>query len=126
MQYVDTNIVLRYLLDDDKQQSPLAKEIIESGEAELPIEVLPEVVYVLQGPYGLGRKQIAEAIIALLDNSGLLIERRVTVLKAMDYYATTKLDFIDSMLAARSIVEKAPIHTFDKKLRKLIEREQKD
>jgi predicted nucleic-acid-binding protein len=51
----NANIVLRYILNDHKDLSPKAKEIIDNEVIEIPIEVLCEVVYVLSGVYRIGR-----------------------------------------------------------------------
>jgi predicted nucleic-acid-binding protein len=47
MSLIDTNIILRYLLNDHPQLSIKAADIIESQEVNAPIEVICEVVYVL-------------------------------------------------------------------------------
>ena len=43
---IDANVILRYLLDDDKYMADMAEKIIMNGAKTLP-EVLAEVVYVL-------------------------------------------------------------------------------
>jgi predicted nucleic-acid-binding protein len=123
MQYVDANYTLRYLLNDDKTQAPAAASVIESGTAELAVETVPEIVYVLTGRYGIPRREVAEHMTEFIEGSGILIERKNSMLKAIELFASTTMDFVDCMLAARAIVEHAHIHTFDKKLLKYIEKE---
>ncbi|MDR3314898.1 MAG: PIN domain-containing protein [Coriobacteriales bacterium] len=123
MQFVDANYVLRYLLNDDPIQSTIAKGIIEANHVELPVEALSEVVYVLNGRYGLSREQVCETMKALIDESGIGINREKSIFAALTYYSESKLDFVDCLLAARAIMENATIHTFDKKLRKFIDHE---
>ena len=45
---IDANVVLRYMLHDDKTQSAIAERTIRDGAYLLP-EVLAEIVYVLLG-----------------------------------------------------------------------------
>jgi predicted nucleic-acid-binding protein len=59
MQKVDANIVLRYVLDDHADLSPRAKEIIDNNTVEVPVEILCEVVYVLNGYYEVDRLAIS-------------------------------------------------------------------
>ena len=56
--WVDTNVVLRYLLRDNDKQSPIAKDIIEGGAFLIP-EVLMETSHVLRSFYNVDRMDIA-------------------------------------------------------------------
>ena len=58
---VDANVVLRYMLRDDKTQSPMAERTIREGAYLLP-EVLAEIVYVLLGVYSVPREELAERL----------------------------------------------------------------
>ena len=58
---VDANVVLRYMLHDDKTQSPIAERTIREGAYLLP-EVLAEIVYVLLGVYSVPREELAERL----------------------------------------------------------------
>jgi predicted nucleic-acid-binding protein len=120
MRFLDANMILRYLLNDDDAQSPLAKEIIENGGTGVPLEVLPEVVYVLSGSYKVSREEIRRALGALLSSPEISIERTESVMKALELYGTTNLDIVDCLLAARAVVDGDDIHTFDKQLNKLL------
>ncbi len=50
----DTNMILRYLLNDNPEMSQRAEEYINAGDVSVTIEVIAEVVYVLKGVYSLG------------------------------------------------------------------------
>ena len=56
---IDANVILRYLLDDDKDMADIAEKIIMNGAKTLP-EVLAEVVYVLSGVYKMQRSEVSE------------------------------------------------------------------
>jgi predicted nucleic-acid-binding protein len=58
MKIVDTNIVVRYVLNDHPDLSSRAAEILEHQQVLLPAEVICEVVYVLQKVYHVTREDI--------------------------------------------------------------------
>lgn len=58
MEMLDTNMILRYLLNDNKEMADEAEIIIKKGSAQVPIEVVAEVVYVLKGVYSIEREKI--------------------------------------------------------------------
>ena len=114
----DANMILRYLLDDDKAMSEKAEQYIIADRVAVTIEVIAEVVYVLKGVYKLERKEISQILkefLKLVDCQ----EKEVLNL-ALDTYSTHNLDFIDSVLFAYNKVKNIEIATFDKKLLKLI------
>ena len=114
----DANMILRYLLDDDKTMSEKAEEYLTTNRVRVTIEVIAEVVYVLKGVYKLERKEISQILkdfLKLVDCQ----EKEVLNL-ALDTYSNHNLDFIDSVLYAYSEVKNFEIATFDKKLLKLI------
>jgi len=120
---VDANVILRYLLGDDKEFFEKSEEIFNkalSGEVEIYIKevVIAEVVYVLEKFYNIDRQEIAEVLKNLLLLRGIKTENKVYVLRAFDIYADKKLDFVDCILCAMS--EDYEILTFDKKLNKCI------
>jgi predicted nucleic-acid-binding protein len=121
MQIVDANIILRYILDDNAELSPIAKDIIDNNSFEVPIEVLCEVIYVLQGVYSTPRDKIREAISEFFSQTDSYIPHADAINKALEYYVSKNLDFVDCILAGYAETEDAQVHTFDKKLNKLIE-----
>ena len=67
---LDTNVLVRYMMQDDPKQSPRATRLIEalSGEEPgfVPLVALVELVWVLSGSYGLDRAQVSDALDGLL------------------------------------------------------------
>ncbi len=107
--YVDANVVLRYLLNDD--QSIRSREIIEKNQVVLTVEVISEIVYVLSGVYKISRIEIRDTISCTYLQPAL---------KALEYYSETNFDFVDCVLAGYSKIYNEPIATFDKKLEAFI------
>jgi predicted nucleic-acid-binding protein len=120
MQKIDANIVLRYVLNDHEVLSPKAKDIIDNHIVEVPVEVLCEVVYVLNGYYEVDRSSISTALEDFFANTSCGVSHREAVLKGLEYFGQTKLDFVDCILAGYAEIEHDEIYTFDDKLQKLM------
>ncbi|TAL51660.1 MAG: type II toxin-antitoxin system VapC family toxin [Methylovulum sp.] len=122
MSIVDANIILRYVLDDHVELSPKAADILEQYAATLPMEVACEVVYVLQKVYAVNRKDIQQQLSNLLDEKLVDMDKPAIFLKALEYYRTSTLDFVDTLLWAYHVIERQDVFTFDDKLRKCLQR----
>lgn len=99
---LDTNVLVRYVMQDDPRQSPRATRLIESLSAEspgfIPIVVPVELVWVLSGSYGLDRTQVATVLGTLLRCKELVIERAELVAQALKRYGTDGADFADALI----------------------------
>ena len=120
MALIDTNIMLRFLLNDNAELSGRATEIIRQNNCFVKYEVLAEAVYVLSKVYGIERKEIADAVRLFLPN--VSVENRAVVLSALTSYEDTRLDFVDCILAAHHLVEHEELFSFDKKLNNFVKR----
>lgn len=118
MVMLDTNMILRYLLDDNEEMASAAEQIIQKGNVQVSIEIMAEVVYVLKGVYGVERKKIEEKLLDFLDEVNAA-EPEVLKL-GIKTYAEHNLDFPDCILYAYNRVKGYEIKTFDKKLNKLL------
>lgn len=118
MKYVDTNIILRVILRDNEELSPLAREILRTNECYVLPEVIPEVVYVLNKVYKFNRKDIANALLQLLP---LVVVKDVRLTRlALNYFAELNFDYVDCILLARNKLYGHQVATLDKKLEKAI------
>ncbi len=115
MTLVDTNVILRYLLNDIPEQADKAAAIIESGAFTLP-EIIAEVIYVLIKLYNIPREEIETIVSPILDE--ISIENSVVISSALAIYSDTKFDFVDAIILARKKILAEDIFTFDKKLSK--------
>lgn len=118
MKFVDANIILRYILNDDKKMADYAEVIIDSGSAFILPEVLAEIVYVLVKVYKVERSVISMQLISLIQN--IQTSDKSVMENALKYFAETKLDFVDCILAAYHSTNGEDICTFDKKLNTFI------
>lgn len=120
--WLDTNVVLRYLLRDNEAQAQIAKDLIE-GDAFLIPEVLMETAHVLRTFYEVDRQKISTQLLIVLDL--VEMERKTVMIRAVEIFAETKLDFVDCILAACHELENINVFTFDKKLNNVLKREEK-
>mgnify|MGYP006191082619 CR=1 FL=1 len=76
---VDTNVLVRYLVQDDATQAQIASDVIdglsEADQGYVGREVLIELVWVLERAYGFSRMEIANALDGLLAAIELVIEK---------------------------------------------------
>lgn len=122
MVMLDTNIILRYLMNDNEKMADTAEKIIRENVAEVTIEVLAEVIYVLKGVYSVKRETIKSSIMDFLSEVQIA-EREVAEL-GLKTFAEQNLDFVDCVLYAYNQVKGYKIETFDKKLKCLLEKEE--
>lgn len=104
MRAIDTNVLVRYLRNDDPRQSPIARDLIDEAAASDPLlvpnEVLVEIFWLLAKRQKFPRARIADILWALLDNAHLAFSDRVAVSAAVDAYAQGPAGFVDYLIAA--------------------------
>ena len=114
MKYVDTNILLRFIIDDNKELADIAENILKSDECHLLPEVIPEIIYVLRSVYKYRREDIAQAIQRLLPL--VVVKEQLLTNLALTYFAQFNLDYVDCILLARNKLYGREVATFDKEL----------
>jgi predicted nucleic-acid-binding protein len=120
MRFVDANVILRYLLDDDPQFAEKAAIILEQGQVHVPFEVMAEVVYVMQGVYKVPRQDISRVLTQFIILPNLTTNSEPVLKDALCLYADKGLDFVDALLCSYNRIEGVQIETFDRKLIKTI------
>ena len=113
MKLIDTNVILRYLLDNIRKQHDQAAAVIKDVAFTLP-EVFAEVVYVLSGYYGVDRESVHEALTKLLQDVN--IANKDAIIQSLDIYRESSLDFVDCVFIGRNHVLGDDVFSFDKKL----------
>lgn len=106
---VDTNVLIRYIAQDDVAQSRRATKFIENEcSADVPgyvgSVVLVEVVWVSESVYGAARREVADIVRRLLGIKQLVVQDAEIVWQAIRLFESSKADFADCfvMLAAKS------------------------
>ncbi|EDK72805.1 PilT protein domain protein [candidate division TM7 genomosp. GTL1] len=118
MTSLDTNIVLRYLLDDIPEQTEKARNIIAKSPCYVTDVVLTEIVYVLERVIEMERADIARLVKAFLSLPNL-IYNDYFLDEAIDLYAVKgSLSFVDCYASTEAKVYNNKLVTFDKALAK--------
>ena len=117
---VDTNILIRYLLNDNEKLNTEATHIIENNDIFIPTEVIVEVSYVLNKVYKVEKNDILNVVQQLINMEGVYFQNKETIELAFKTYSKKNLDIVDCILFAYYKNENFDIKTFDKKLCKLI------
>ncbi len=99
---LDTNVLVRYIMQDDPKQSPKATAIVESlddaGGGYVTLVSIVELVWVLGSSYALTRIQVALALDSILRTKQFTIERADQVLRALRVFKAGKSDFADCLI----------------------------
>lgn len=103
--FLETSVLIRFLLGDHLTQSPQAKRIIQKAqvkEIELSTNelVLAELTWVLKSFYKLPKEEIIKHLRNILSFSELKINNRKVVEDAMEIFVTKNMDFTDAYFAA--------------------------
>ncbi len=119
MYALDTNVMLRYVLEDDQEQTPLAVAAIEQlshdNQGFISCVVLCEMSSVMTKVYKIAKNDCVAVLKKVLSVSAFDIERLNLCAKALRSYQTGKADFPDYLI--QEIAEDEGYHillTFDK------------
>ena len=101
---LDTNVLVRYLAQDDERQSPVATRFVEKtltadDRGFISLIVLAEVVWVLVSLYSLDRTGVCKVITTLLTTEQLHVESAELVWRAKRQYEESKADLSDALVA---------------------------
>jgi predicted nucleic-acid-binding protein len=115
---LDTNVVVRLLIGDDPQQTPIAEraflEAVASGGVYLPDVVLAEVAWVLRG-YELSRSERYALLERLVRTRGVVVDDIDAVIEALDLFRQGG-DLADQLILARAASAAAlTVLSFDKR-----------
>ena len=121
---LDTNVLVRYLVDDDAEQAEAARALMDRLTSEQPgfvcREVMLELVWVLRHTYGHSADRIAAVLEELVATDVLVIEVAADVARSAVRYRRGVADFPDLMIAAAAERSGAcPLYTFDRKAARL-------
>jgi predicted nucleic-acid-binding protein len=125
MKGLDTNVLVRYLTQDDARQALRASACIEDaikrGESCFvnPV-VLAELIWVLEECYGYGKAQLLELLGKLLAARQLEIAQKDCVRKAVEDYRQSRADFADCLIGWINQQSGCKYtYTFDKALQRI-------
>ena len=107
MKLLDTNVILRWLLDDDKRKADSFSRLLHnavSRKEQLFISDIgiAEIVWVLESHYKLTVESVGQIVRNLLSTEGLIFENRDRLYDSVALYENHNIDFIDGYLSAVS------------------------
>ena len=119
--WVDTNVILRYLLHDNEVQFANVRELFQKQEAgrikaECVVQVVVEAVHVLRSFYKVPRAEIGRMVGDYVKSAPIEIENRNGLIWVLDTYGRTTLGLVDILLLEKARSEGGEIFSFDKKL----------
>ena len=120
---VDTNLIVRYLVQDHEKHAKAAGRLFDACDrGEIIIVVLPvvlaECVFVLESFYGHPREGIASVLSRFISSPGVEIDEIAVQLDALNRFKKTKVHFVDCLIAATAVAEDLPVVSFDHDFRK--------
>ena len=99
---LDTNVLVRYIMQDDPKQSIMATQLIESLDVDGPgfvtLVSIIELYWVLTSSYGLTAQQVKQALEVLLRAKQIIMDRADQVLRALRVFDDGKADFADCLI----------------------------
>jgi len=119
---VDTNVLVRVLVDDATapDQCRAARQAVsEAGEVFVSQVVQIETVWVLVSAYGLSKTRLQVALGAIGSHPAFHLQRPEMFHAALLQYMAGHVDFADCMILAESTGAGCELATFDRKLGKL-------
>lgn len=116
---LDTNVLVRYLAQDDPKQAALATRLIESLGADEPgfvsHVVLAETLWVLESCYAADPARVQQVVDVLLRTSGIVVERAESVWRALRQFKQNDGEFADTLIAVSAADAGCQAtYTFDK------------
>jgi len=121
MAAIDTNVLVRVLVLDDRVQHLAALRLIEAAAAAgetvfVPVSVLLESEWVLRSRYRFTKPQVLDALSQLYSVAALSFDAEQAVGVALHLYGNGKADFADCLHVALACeAGRQPLWTFDKK-----------
>lgn len=124
----DTNVILRYLLEDEPHLYKKASEFFEMvrlGEEKAVIleSVLAECIYVLIKFYKIPKEEVTDKLKGLLRYKGIVNEDKRELIDSINIFNEKNLGIVDCILCAKAKTPNKTLFTFDEKLKKSAEKQ---
>jgi predicted nucleic-acid-binding protein len=100
---IDTNLIIRYLVDDDPRQADKARKLIDNNDVFVCTAVMLETEWVLRSAYGFSVTQCAKALTDFAGLPHVILEDTAVVAKALGWMRQG-VDFADGLHLAKAEV----------------------
>ena len=124
MKALDTNVLVRFLVRDDKKQAEIVYRIFKRAESRnepffVPLLVVLETIWVLESVYEIPREEIRASLQKLLLMPILIFEAQSALQRTLASAQTNKIDLADLLIAHSAKFSNCDsVFTFDKKASK--------
>ena len=122
---LDTNVIIRYVAQDDSRQSAAATRLMEKSlSADNPgfvtLVTMCEIAWVLAECYAADRERIRSVLVGLLETRQIVVESAEVVWRALRAWQGSAADFSDALIGEVALSSgAAKVLTFDKSAAKL-------
>lgn len=104
---LDTNVLVRYLTQDDAAQARRANALLADAVAKgdrcfIGTVVLCELTWVLRGAYSFDKATLVSVLERILATAQFVIDQKDVVRRALEDYRTGRADFADYVIGQRS------------------------
>lgn len=96
MRAVDTNVIIRYVTNDDARQGDRARRLIEGTDIFVPVSVLLETEWILRSVYDLKSQAVSETLRRFVRLPTVRLESPGRVHAALDWF-DEGMDFADAL-----------------------------
>jgi predicted nucleic-acid-binding protein len=125
MPALDTNVLVRYVVEDNAAQLAAAKRLISRCVTEgvtlfIPVTVVLELEWVLRSNFGFAKDEVMLALSSLFSAAELTFESERALEVALQLFRESSADFADCVhIALSAQAGEQPLWTFDKGAAKL-------
>lgn len=119
---LDTNVLVRIIIDDKEAESQVIKArnaVKQVKHAYIPQIVQIESVWVFESCYSLSKIEIISILEHLQQNQAFLLQRSTIFDAALDLYKNHAIDFADCLIGIENAEVRGTLVTFDKQFAKL-------
>lgn len=100
---IDTNVLLRYLAQDDPRQSAVASRFIKSlrpdAQGHIALLTVAELVWVLKSRYRATAAELSGTLVQLLSDDRFVVQGRQALWLALDIVERSSVDLADALIA---------------------------
>ena len=119
---IDTNSILRFLLDDIPEQNAEVQKLFRQAKKtnlEIIVSeiVIFEINFILEKYYRFRKEEIIEKLGIIVSSNYLNIESRELFISALKLYRKNNISLVDCFLLVKAEIENAELFTFDDKMK---------
>ena len=123
MRALDTNVLVRYIAQDDPRQSARATKLLEqeltaTDRGYVSLVALLETVWVMESRYAASTELVGSILEDLLNTATLEVQEAPAVRVAVQRYRKGGVDLHDGLIVALAAARNARVLTFDAKAAK--------